>query len=190
MSNTNPTETEKEKLHTFYLASRALLESGVVPPMAVQRGFDETMVGFLDVDTWRPTHMSWEAAEEILHGDSRNVQRAHGLCGRLNRYDRTLSVLTGPEQPFDEWWRFYAEHDTTVLITKKEHSTGKKFDFSDLIELPEHPNRMFLRAGFSFKVRKRVELVWLRETYDRLKAAKAAAEAECPRSAADSAAVS
>ena len=40
MSNTNPTETEKEKLHTFYLASRALLKSGVVPPMAVQRLFD------------------------------------------------------------------------------------------------------------------------------------------------------
>lgn len=187
MTITNPTQIEKEKLHTFYLASRALLESGVVPPLAVQRGFDETMVGYLAVDTWRPTHISWDAAEEILNGDSRNVQRAHGLCGRLNRYDRTIAVLTGPEQTFDEWWSFYAEHDTTVLITKKEHSSGKQFVFSELIELPQPPKGMFLRAGFSFKVRKKVEMVWLKAECDRLRAAKAA---ECPRSAADSAAVS
>ena len=169
MTLTNPTKTEKEKLHNFYLASRSLLQSGVVPPVAVQRGFDETMVGFLGDHTWHPTHISWAAVEELLSGGHKNVQRAHGLCGRLDRYDRTLQVLTEDERMFDAWWNFYVEHDATVLITKKEHSSGKQFVFSDLVEIPPVPHDLFVKAGFSFKVRKKVELVWLKETYERLK---------------------
>lgn len=181
MTLTSPTQIEKEKLHIFYKAARALLESGVVPPWAVQRGFDETMGGFLDTHTWRPTHISWAAAEELLSGEHKNVQRAHGICGRLNRYERTLQLLTSEEKSFDEWWSFYTEHDTTVLLTKREHSTGQQFEFDQLIPLPEQPCDMFLRAGYSFKVRKKVELAWLRAEYDRLKG---------PRSAVDSATVS
>lgn len=169
MPSINPTKSEKEKLHKFYLATRSLLESGVVPVWAAQRGFEETMGGFLDVHTWRPTHVSWAAAEELLNGGYKNVQRAHGIGGRLDRYERTVQVLTGPETTFDEWWNFYTDHDATVLITKKEHSTNKQFDLQTLIELPPHPHGMFVRAGFSFKVRKKVELVWLRNEYDRLK---------------------
>lgn len=169
MPSTNPTKSEKEKLHKFYLATRSLLESGVVPVWAAQRGFEETMGGFLDVHTWRPTHVSWDAAEELLRGGYKNVQRAHGIGGRLDRYDRTASLLTGDEKTFDEWWSFYLEHDATVLVTKKEHSVGKQFDLQAIIALPPHPHGMFVRAGFSFKVRKKVELVWLREEYDRLR---------------------
>lgn len=161
MSAFNPTRDEAANLQEFYLSTRKLLSSGVVPPWAAQRGFDETLGGFLGDLTWRPTHISWDALEDLVSGNTRNVQRAHGIGGRLDRYDRTLRLLTGAEQQFDEWWCFYLEHDATVLITKREHSTGKQFDLDKLVALPPQPNGMFVRAGFSFKVRKKVEIAWL-----------------------------
>ena len=162
MTAIDPTQDEKEKLQEFYQSTRKLLASGVVPPWAAQRGFDETLGGFLGDLTWRPTHISWDALEELISGNTRNVQRAHGIGGRLDRYDRTSRLLTGPEQQFDEWWSFYLEHDATVLITKSEHNSGKKFSLSALVALPPQPNGMFIRAGFSFKVRKKVEIAWLK----------------------------
>jgi hypothetical protein len=169
MTDIEPSETEKAALQQFYLATRTLLKSEVIPPWAAQRGFEETIGGYLDVHTWRPTHVSHAAAQEIVNGSYRNVQRAHGIGGRLDRYKRTLKVLTDPEQDFDAWWSFYLEHDATVLITKKEHSAGQEFELKSLIKLPPHPHGMFTRAGFSFKVRKKVEVVWLREALKELK---------------------
>lgn len=163
MTDIMPTAAEKSALQQYYVATRALLNSKVVPAWAAQRGFEETVGGYLDVHTWRPTHVSHEAAQEIVNGSFRNVQRAHGIGGRLDRYKRTLKLLTDPEQDFDSWWSFYLEHDATVLITKKEHTSGKEFDLNQLIKLPPHPHGMFTRAGFSFKVRKKVEVVWLRD---------------------------
>lgn len=167
-----PSHAVKEKLHGFYLTSRALVESDIVPVMSAQRSFEEVMNGFIGEDTWCPTHVSWSAAEEILFGDYKNVQRAHGIGGRLDRYDRTIQLLTGPLRSFDEWWAFYVEHDATVLVTKKEHSTGVSFNLDEIISLPPRPHGMFVSAGFSYKVRKKVEIVWLRETYDNLKGLK------------------
>ena len=157
----DPTPGEREKIHKFYLASRELLEGGFVPAWSVQRGFDESMFGYLGDHVWRPTHVSHAAAQEIASGNHRNVQRAHGLGGRLDRHKRTMKLLTDPLQNFDDWWKFYLEHDATVLITKKEHSSEKEFELSQLIALPPHPHGMFTRAGFGFKVRKNVEVAWI-----------------------------
>ena len=164
MSADSPLESEKTTLQQFYLASRNLLQCGVVPPVCVQRSFEEAIAGFLGNNTWRPTHISYEAARAILAGASKTVQRAHGVLGdRMDRYDRTLAVLQGPLREFDDWWGFYRKHDATVLITRQEHGSNRKFTLDELIEVPWDSRDMFVSAGFAFKVRKKVEMKWLSE---------------------------
>ena len=166
MSADNPTTVEKEKLQKFYLASRNLLQDSIVPEICVQRAFEEAIAGFLGEDNWRPTHISKAAVSEIVEGSYKNVQRAHGVVGdRLDRYDRTLEVLKGDMMEFDDWWAFWKEHDSTVLITKAEHSSNLKFSFDELIPLPDKGLGMFVNSGFSFKLRKKVELKWLKEVH-------------------------
>jgi hypothetical protein len=169
MSADNPTTVEKEKLQKFYLASRNLLQDSIVPEICVQRAFEEAIAGFLGNDNWRPTHISKAAVREMVEGTYRNVQRAHGVVGdRLDRYDRTLEVLKGDMMEFDDWWSFWKIHDSTVLITKAEHSANTKFTFEELIPLPDRSLGMFVNAGFSFKLRKKVEMAWIKNTYDSL----------------------
>lgn len=152
------TPLEREKLHGFYLATRELLASGVVTHAAAQRSFEEMMAGFLRDRTWRCTHISPAAARDIAAGRHRNVQRAHGIGGRLDRYDRTVKLLTSDVQDFDAWWSFYLEHDATVLITREEHNRNVDFDLQALVTVPEG---LFPSSGFSYKVRKKMEVAWL-----------------------------
>jgi hypothetical protein len=162
MSADNPTKSEKEKLQRFYLASRSLIQDNIVPDVCVQRSFEEAIAGFQGEDVWRPTHISILACDEAVNGSIKNIQRAHGVVGdRLDRYDRTLTILKGEEQDFDSWWKFWREHDATVLITKKEHSSNVRFAYDDLIPLPDPSLRMFVRSGFSFKMRKKFEIKWI-----------------------------
>ena len=150
-------------LHEFYLTCRKMLKSGI-PRRGVQRGFEELVYSIVGKDSWRPTHVSVEALRACVSGDRRAVQRAHGvLKDRKDRFDRTLDLLEGPEQPFDVWWPEFLHHDKTVLITRSEHGSGKKFRKSDLIPTPAWSEGMFENSGFSVKIRKRVELVWMRE---------------------------
>ena len=170
MSAASPTETEKETLQRFYEASRTLLSRGIVPPVCVQRSFEEAIAGFSGDDTWRPTHVSRKAVVEAVEGSLKNLQRAHGVVGdRMDRYDRTLQILTGEERKFDEWWPFWREHDATVLITRAEHGMNVRFTYDELIAVPSRPTDMFVRAGFAFKVRKKVELAWLRKVHQEIK---------------------
>jgi hypothetical protein len=163
MPYTNPTPFEKDLLQNFYVSSRALLAGGVVPAWGVQRSFEEAMSGYMGDEVWRPSHISRSAAHEIMCGSYKNVQRAHGVVGnRLDRYQRTVSILTGEEKAFDSWWSFWKEHDSTVLITRSEHGSNRRFTFEELIEIPREPHVFFVRAGFSFKVRKKVEIAWLK----------------------------
>lgn len=157
-----PTEEEKAQLHQFYLSTRSLMTSKVIPAWAVQRSFEEALCGYLGDDTWLPTHVSRAALREIAEGRSTRVQRAHGvLPGLMDRYERTIKLLTEEEKPFDEWWTFYNSHDKTALITREEHGRNVQFSPGDLIEIPIQP-KMFRRSGFSFRVRKKVEVVWAR----------------------------
>jgi len=156
---------QKENIHKFYLASRALFSSGVVPPINIQRSFEEMINGFRGaVNTWRPTHISRSAIKELFFHGPKNVQRAHGvLTGRKDRFVRTTEILSGPELPFEEWWKSWDTHDATVLITRDEHGSGKIFDPSEVILIPSDPPGMFVTAGFSFKIRKSVEMVWVEQ---------------------------
>jgi hypothetical protein len=163
----NPTQFEKESFQLFYLACRRLYSQNIVYKVAAQKAFEEAMHGFLREDSWRPTHISRSAAVEAVNGNSKCIQRAHGVIeGRLDRYDRTINLLEGFEMPFDEWWKFYKEHDTTVMITRTEHGSNKKFKLEELIELPNRDLGLFTTSGFGFKMRKKKELVWLRQYLD------------------------
>lgn len=167
MSFDNPTHEEKEKLQKFYLATRNLLQDKIVPETCVQRSFEEAIAGFQGDATWRPTHISHAALREIVEGSYRNVQRAHGVVGdRLDRHARTLKILRCEMMEFDEWWKFWLDNDVTVLITKFEHASGKKFSYEELVPLPPREEGMFLNSGFSFKLRKKVEMVWLKNTHN------------------------
>jgi hypothetical protein len=163
MKTSIPTEVEKEKIHQFYLACSSLLQGGTIPAISVQRAFEEAMSGFLAENTWRPTHISRIALREAVCGNPKNLQRAHGVVGnRKDRYARTVEVLSKSYKLFEDWWDFYKEHDATVLITKEEHASNRSYLFDELIELPHPSHGMFERSGFSFKMRKKVEIAWLR----------------------------
>jgi len=164
-----PSKDEKEALQTFYISCRKLLEGGIIPPICVQRAFEEVVGGFTMEETWRPTHISHAALVEAANGSHTNIQRAHGVVGdRLDRFVRTLQVLREPEKKFEDWWGFYIDHDTTVLITRVEHSLNKKFSLNDLIPVPQDTD-LFKRGGFSFRFRKKHELKWAKETLEALK---------------------
>lgn len=168
MSCENPTDLEKETIQNFYLACRRLLEGGTIPAICVQRSFEEAMSGFTMEETWRPTHISLSALKEAANGCHTSIQRAHGVVGgRLDRYDRTIEVLSGPEKKFDDWWDFYRKHDSTVLITKTEHAINKRFSFEDLAPLPLETD-LFKRGGFSFRFRKKHELKWAKSALEKL----------------------
>lgn len=163
MSHDNPTQFEKESFQQFYVSCRRLLSQNVVSKISAQKAFEEAIHGFTRENSWRPTHISLAAAKEAVIGNSKNIQRAHGvLKDRMDRYDRTISLLEGYEQPFDSWWKFYIHHDATVMITREEHGLGKTFNAEELIELPPTHLGMFVSSGFSFKMRKKMEIAWLR----------------------------
>ena len=157
-------------LHDHYLNLRKMLSVGV-PRRGVQKSFEELVYSVIAVDSWRPTHVTPEAVREYVEGSSKNLQRAHGVLGdRLGRYERTMMLLEGDELPFYAWWRFFTEHDKTVLITRKEHGSGRKFTEDELISLPAWEQGMFENSGFSVRIRKRTEGVWLQEQYGRIDA--------------------
>lgn len=156
-------EIDPKILHEFYLTCRNMLKSGI-PRRGVQRGFEEVLYSIVGKDAWRPTHVSVNALKACVSGDRRDVQRAHGSFeDRLDRFTRTLNLLEGPSMPFSQWWETFLEHDKTILITRQEHGSGKKFTAEELIPTPAWSEGMFENSGFNVKIRKRVELVWMKE---------------------------
>ena len=157
----SPTPAEKENLHRFYVSMRLLSSNNVVPTWSIQRSFEEMMNGYMAEYIWQPTHISVEAVKLVAEGQKRKLQRAHGVIeGKFDRYKRTMGLMQGPEMTFEEWLKFYIEHDASVLVTREEHNSNKKFLSDELIELPPRPHSLFVRAGFTFAVRKTVEIVW------------------------------
>lgn len=159
----DPTDSQQQALHKFYLSTRELVSKNIVPVRSVQRSLEEVIAGFAGENNWRPTHISHAAVKDLIESRERNVQRAHGaLKGRLDRFDRALELLIGPERSFEEWWKFYVLHDSTVLITRAEHGQNKIFEERELIPIPQDSRNMFANSGFKYKVRKNVELLWLK----------------------------
>ena len=155
-------------LHDHYLTMRKMLTAGF-PRRGVQKSFEELAYSVMGKNSWRPTHISELALLECVNGSKRNIQRAHGVLSHtMDRMDRTMLLLSGEEKTFDEWWSFFTHHDKTVLITRKEHSSGKKFCRSELLMLPKWDQDMFYNSGFSVKIRKKTEGVWLKKEYDKI----------------------
>ena len=154
-------------LHEHYHTMRKMLKSGF-PRRGVQKSFEELVYSVIGKDSWRPTHITRSALSECVTGSTRNIQRAHGiLSDRMDRMDRTMIVLAGETKTFDEWWSFFTHHDKTILVTRREHNSGQNFKKSDLIELPSWEEDMFYNSGFSVKIRKKTEGVWLSEQHDK-----------------------
>ena len=159
----------QDLMHEHYLNLRKMLSAGV-PARGVQKSFEELVYSVIGKNSWRPTHVSPEAIREYVEGNPRNIQRAHGVLGdRLDRYNRTM-ILLKDKTPwtFDDWWKFFVDHDKTVLITRKEHGSGKQFHFDDLVPLPEWQLGMFENSGFSVRIRKKTEGIWLKECYENI----------------------
>ena len=132
--------------------------------ISVQKSFEEMLSGYLGKNAWRPTHASWQAAQELVTGSVKSVQRAHGVIhGRLERRPRTLQIFSSPEQTFDQWWDFYKKHDVTVMITKTEHNSNTMYLEDNLIKLPPWDLGMFESAGFNLRIRKSVEVEWMKK---------------------------
>jgi len=149
-----------------------MLKAGV-PRRGVQKSFEELVYSVVGKDSWRPTHISKSAIREYVEGSSRNLQRAHGVVGdRLDRYTRTMQLLEGDELDFETWWEYFILHDKTVLITRKEHGSGIKFNEKDLIELPTWTEGLFENSGFSVRIRKKTEGVWLNKQYGNINASR------------------
>jgi hypothetical protein len=157
------TEEIKSALHEHYKTMRKMHLIGL-PSRCIQKSFEELIYGVMRRDSWRPTHISSLAIEEILVGNKRNVQRAHGVMNdRLDRHKRTENILTGKEQSFDKWFKFFVDNDKTVLITRKEHNEKIEFKYEDLVPLPEWSEGLFENSGFSVRIRKGKECEWLRK---------------------------
>ena len=163
----------KNLLHHHYLTMRKMLAAGF-PRRGVQKSFEELVYSVMGKNSWRPTHITWSALESIVkchqgYRKANNIQRAHGILpGRMDRIDRTITMLSKDVMAFDEWWHFFTHHDKTILVTRTEHSMGDLFEESDLIELPKWDDDMFYNSGFSVKIRKKTEGVWLKKIYNKI----------------------
>lgn len=154
-------------IHAHYLNMRALWRSPDMPRRGVQKGFEELLYGVLGEDAWRTTHVSEGAIRGIVEGWDRRgtlVNRAHGILpGSVDRHVRTAALLEGPELPLDAWWAQFVEGDTTVLITRGEHSGS--LPLSPLVPLPPGG---FKNAGFGVGLSLKREGVWLSGEYERI----------------------
>ena len=167
----------KSLLHDHYLTMRRMLEAGF-PRRGVQKSFEELVYSVMGKNSWRPTHITFAALESIVkcHQGYRkvnNIQRAHGILpDRMDIMDRTINMLSSELMTFDEWWHYFTHHDKTILVTRREHSSGKLFKESSLIKLPRWEDDMFYNSGFSVKIRKKTEGVWLNKEYNKLQGVK------------------
>ena len=160
------TQKDGYALHEFYKTMRSLLDRGI-PKRGAQRSFEELVYSIIGKNAWRPTHITKQALKEYVEGTNKKIQRAHGVYrDRLGRFERTLEILEGKPMSYEEWWSFFLYHDRTILMTRAEHGSGELPSEDDLIETPHDSMGMFETSGFSARIRKRVEEVWMKERYD------------------------
>jgi len=158
----------QDSLHDFYLGMRSLVKSGI-PRRGAQRSFEELVYSVIGKEAWRPTHITHQALKEYVEGTNKKIQRSHGSFeDRLERFDRTLELLEGPERSFEEWWDFFMYHDTTVLMTRREHGLGENPSASNMVKTPSFNLGYFQNAGFNARIRKRVEEVWMQQKYQEI----------------------
>jgi len=76
--------------------------------------------------------------------------------------------MGGDPLPFEDWWGRFVEWDSTVLITRGEHGSGRAIPLSDLILLPPPGEGLFLSSGFGVALSARREGAWLRRALEGL----------------------
>lgn len=108
--------------------------------------------------SWRVIGISEDALREIAASGKRTDQQRGHWFSRDQRYE----ALFGPEAPTmdrDALVQFFFEHDTTVVITKKQNNAGGNHTkWGRIIPVPDG---MFTAAGYSFSVRKKKEIPWI-----------------------------
>ena len=121
--------------------------------------------------SWRPIAISEDALRRI------GATRSNKGCARGHWYDRKQrhKDLFGPAalEPEVLMKHFY-DHDTTVLITKEQNDArGAYSTWGRIVPVPELPdeatrsgrqperNVLFPTSGYTFAVRKTVELPWV-----------------------------
>jgi len=156
----------QETLQEFYLTMRKMSKAGF-PRRGIQRSFEEMIYSFMGKNAWKPTHITRDALKEYVTGINTKIQRAHGAYkDRMDRFDRTLCILEGEEMCFEDWWKFFTYHDKTVLMTRKEHGSGEKPTSVNLIKIPADRG-LFESSGFTARIRKTVELSWMKEQIEK-----------------------
>jgi hypothetical protein len=161
-------------IQQHYLNMRDAIKVGLNGHL-VQKSFEELLGSVTLTDSWRPTHISRLAVKTLTDQSihyvlrTKQIRRAHGqVMGRIERYDRTIEILTGQCEPFEAWWPFFLEHDKTILITRTEHNDKVVFDINNMIELPPWNECLFENGSKSIKIRKNAEISWLMENRNKL----------------------
>ena len=164
-SRREPTGEQIPLLQAHYITCRQLVASGLFGTPAVIKAFEALPYSVLGALSWRPTHITPTALLSILDdwkGRFASTQRAHGVLGdRVDRHVRTLEILEGPEVPFDTWWATFVAHDATVLVTRREHSGGRRWEERELIALPGPDSGLFWTRGFTVRLTQKGEGAWL-----------------------------
>lgn len=117
-------------------------------------------------DNWRPRWITLTAATELaLKGgvwdpkDLRHhpLQRCHGAVpGALNRTERFLEIMAMDEdRPIEEVWKFFLQHDASVIALKSEHKSKKRWLPHELLVIPDpapgEPS-LFFENGMSVEI--------------------------------------
>lgn len=106
-------------------------------------------------DSWRVVSISADAIDHLRKNRSaKDLRRGH-ILERIER----AKYLFERDRPLsrDELLRYFFEHDTVALVTKKENSVDGVRHWSTLSAVPDG---LFSAGSFSIYARKR-ELVWI-----------------------------
>lgn len=116
-------------------------------------------------DSWRVVGISEAALRRIgTTGTSAGLQRGHWFS-RDKRYE-ALFGATAPAMDREALIRFFFEHDTTVVITKEQNNAGGDHtQWGTIVAVPEG---YFATRGYTFKVRKGIEIPWVASQIARL----------------------
>jgi hypothetical protein len=108
--------------------------------------------------SWRVIGISEDALREIAAAGKRTDQQRGHWFSRDQRYE-ALFGEAAPTMDRDALVKFFFDHDTTVVITKKQNNAGG--DYRRWGRIIEVPDGFFTTAGYSFNVRKGKEIPWV-----------------------------
>lgn len=144
----------------------------------LQRALEEYIKSFTMRDNWRPRWITPAAAKELDQtggvwdpNDKRKhpLQRCHGaVTGALSRTERFKTILALGAAPIEEIWRFFLQHDSSVIALKSEHKSKKVWSLEELIAIPDPQpgsHSLFYEDGMSAMVGP-AEVAWVRSALE------------------------